>query len=278
MRLWLGVGVAIGVAATSAFATSHARGVGVSGGRARAEAAASPTCSKATAARALARYNIPLLQPNRPVGQLLCGPFLGTGSHAMVGSVAIPSCGGSVDWAVFRFRGGAWRLVMNVKHGAFLDAVGSDIRETMGVLAPGDAHCFPSSVKYHFWHWNGTRLKAGPWLRALSYNPVVSPDGNIFCSLNPVTYPKVEARCASLSPAHSARLLLNGTVTICDASSNCLTGLDRTGAHVVPYGTADELYDFHCLFESKGITCTVIGGKAAGRGFLISSSGVTKIG
>jgi hypothetical protein len=278
MRLWLGVGVAIGVAVTSAFATPHASGIGRGGGPASADAAVSVVCSRATAARAMARYHIPLLQPNRPVGQLLCGPFLGAGSNAMVASVAIPSCGGSVDWAVFRFGGGAWRLVMNVKHGAFLDAVGSDIRETLGVLGPGDAHCFPSSVKYHLWHWNGTRLKAGPWLRARSYNPVVSPDGNIFCSFNFVTYPKLEARCASLSPVHSARLLLDGTLTICDGSSDCLNGVDRTGTHVVPYGTADEWNDFHCLFESKGVTCTVIGGKAAGKGFVISSSGVTKVG
>ena len=241
---------------------------------------AAARCSKATASRAMTRYGIGVnrYQKKTPVYQVLCGAFLGPGSRGMVGSVAIPSCGGSVGWAVFRWAHGMWRLVKNVKHGAFLDAVGSDIREKIGVLAAGDSHCFPSSVKYHFWHWNGRRLKAGPWFRALSYNPVVSPDGNIYCSFSIVTYPKFEAHCASLSPVHGARLLLNGTFTTCDASGNCLKGVERTGAHVVPYGKADEWNDFHCLSESKGFTCTVIGGKAAGKGFLINASGVTKVG
>jgi hypothetical protein len=229
----------------------------------------------------MARYKIgviPRVQPRPPVGQVLCGPFVGAGSRAMAATVAIPSCGLSVGWAVFRYATGAWRLVMNVKHGAYLDAVGSDIRETIGVLAPRDPHCFPSSVKYHFWHWNGSRLTAGPWFRALSYNPVVSPDGKIFCSFGIVDYPNFEAHCVTLSPVHSARLLANGTLTTCDASGSCLNGVDRTGTHVVPYGQADEWNEFHCLSESKGITCTVIGGKAAGKGFLINSSGVTKVG
>jgi hypothetical protein len=178
---------------------------------------------------------------------------------------------------VFRDVGGTWRLVMNVKHGAFLDAVGSDIRELMGVLAPGDAHCFPSSVRYHFWHWNGSRLKAGPWFRALSYNPVVSPDRNIYCSFEIVTYPNFEAHCGTLSPVHSARLLLDGTLTICDGNSGCLTGINRQQPHVVPYGQADEWNDFHCSSTSNGMTCTVIGGKAAGKGFLINAGGVTPV-
>jgi hypothetical protein len=240
----------------------------------------------------MVRYKIgvvPRFPRKPPVQQVLCGAFLGAGSRAMAASVAVPSCGFSDEWAVFRYTSGGWRLVMDVKHGAFLDAVASpttrpgappssDIREAIGVLAPGDPHCFPSSVKYHFWHWNGTRLKAGPSFRALSYNPIVSPDGTVYCSFNIVTYPNLEAHCASLSPVHSARLLLNGTLTTCDASSNCLTGVNRAGAHVVPYGMADEWNDFHCLSERKGITCTVIGGKAAGKGFLINVSGVTKVG
>ena len=274
------------VAATSALALAASSPIYSAMSGSRVSSNSSPSlvaaagCSKASASRAMTRYRIGVnrFQKRTPVYQVLCGAFLGPGSRGMVGSVAIPSCGGSVGWAVFRYKGGAWRLVKNVKHGAFLDAVGSDIRETIGVLARGDPHCFPSSVKYHFWHWNGSRLNAGPWFRALSYNPVVSPDRNIYCSFSIVTYPKFEAHCASLSPVHSARLLLNGTLTTCDASSKCLKGVERTGAHVVPSGKADEWNHFHCLSESKGFTCTVIGGKAAGKGFLINSSGVTKVG
>lgn len=240
---------------------------------------ATAVCSRASASKAMTRYGIGVnpAQRKTPVYQVLCGAFLGPGSRAMVGSVAIPSCGGSVGWAVFRDVNARWRLVMNVKHGAFLNAAGSDIREKIGVLAPGDAHCFPSSVRYHFWHWNGHRLVAGPWARALSYNPIVSPDGNVYCSFALVTYPNFEAHCASITPVHAARLLLNGTFTTCDASSSCLKDIDRTGAHVVPYGQADEWNDFHCLSESRGMTCTVVGGKAVGKGFLINDSGVTPV-
>jgi hypothetical protein len=194
----------------------------------------------------------------------------------MVGSVAIPSCGGSVGWAVFRWSGGTWRLVLNVKHGAFLDAVGPDIREKQGVLGPGDSHCFPSSVRYRFRRWDGRALKAGPWARALSFDSVISSDRNIWCGF--VFNPTPEARCASLAPVHTARLRVNGAVTTCDTSSDCLKGFEHESGHVLSYGQANEWNDFHCQSETKGITCTVIGGKAAGNGFLISSSGVTQVG
>ena len=47
----------------------------------------------------------------------------------------------SITWAVFRFTGGGWRLVLKKNHGADLSAAGSDIRETQGVLRGQDAHC-----------------------------------------------------------------------------------------------------------------------------------------
>jgi hypothetical protein len=47
---------------------------------------------------------------------------------------------------------------------------------------------------------------------------------------------------------------------------------------VLPYGPANEWNAFHCLAEQKGVTCTVIGGEAAGKGFLINTSGVTPVG
>jgi hypothetical protein len=191
----------------------------------------------------------------------------------MVGSVGIPGCGGSIGWAVFRYTGGTWRLVMNVKHGAFLDAVGNDIRETIGVLARGDAHCFPSSVKYHFWRWNGTRLRAGPWFTAASFDSVLSPDRQTWCRFFVVPIP--EAACFVNSPPRSATLRKNGGFTSCDAI-DCVQNWDHN-ARVMRYGQANEWNAFHCLFERTGVTCTVIGGRPAGRGFLINASGVTAV-
>jgi sugar lactone lactonase YvrE len=101
-----------------------------------------------------------------PVFQLLCGAFTGRRSKAMIASAAIPSCGGSAEWFVFRSVGGAWKQALRVRHGAFLDTSGSRIREFQGVLAAGDAHCFPSSYRARVWHWNGRRLVHGAWRRA----------------------------------------------------------------------------------------------------------------
>ena len=99
-----------------------------------------------------------------PIGKTFCGPFLGAGSHAMVSMVSIPSCGISVAWLVFRDTGTAWEPVLKVPEGALsLDPVGSDIRETRGVLAPGDPECFPSSHRSRVWHWNGSVFTATAW-------------------------------------------------------------------------------------------------------------------
>jgi hypothetical protein len=236
-------------------------------------------CSKATASKVMTRYRIGVVepvQPRTPIFQVLCGPFLGPGSRGMVASVAIPSCGGSVGWAVFRLVGGTWRLVMKQNHGAFLAAVGPDIREEIGVLARGDAHCFPSSVKYRFWHWNGRRLQAGPWARAHSFDSFVSPDATIWCGF--VAYPTAEARCANHEPViHTVRLRRSGVLTVCDTRLDCLRGFGRENAYILRHGQANEWAGFHCLSEQKGVTCTVIGGKAAGRGFLVNADGVTPV-
>ena len=101
-----------------------------------------------------------------PVFQLLCGAFTGRKSKAMVASAAVPSCGGSTEWFVFRSVGGRWKQVLGVHHGAFLDTSGSRIREFQGVLAAGDAHCFPSSYKARLWRWNGKRMVHGAWRKA----------------------------------------------------------------------------------------------------------------
>jgi hypothetical protein len=81
----------------------------------------------------------------------------------MVLSLSIPSCGGSAGWLVFRSVGGRWRQVLDVNHGAWLDPSGRRIREWQGVLAPSDAHCFPSSARTRLWHWTGARLVHGRW-------------------------------------------------------------------------------------------------------------------
>jgi hypothetical protein len=277
LRLFLVLAaIAVITLAASSPIYSAVRGSHIADDNVASPVATAGGCSKATASKVMTRYGIGVIkpvQPKTPIGRVLCGPFLGPGSRGMVASVAIPSCGGSVAWAVFRYTGGTWRLVMKQNHGAFLAAVGSDIREEIGVLAPGDAHCFPSSVKYRFWHWNGSRLRAGPWARALSYDSILSPDRQIWCKF--AVYPTREVVCAERNPVHTAQLRTSGVFTVCNGS-NCLQNWD-TSAHVLKYGQADEWGAFSCLAEQKGITCTVIGGKAARKGFLINASGVIPV-
>jgi hypothetical protein len=258
----------------SAASGSHQSDIGRPTKNVSVRRATNATCSRATAAQAMARYKIgvvPRIQPRPPIAQVLCGPFLGPGSQGMVASVAIPSCGISIDWAVFRYTSGAWRLVMNVKHGAYLYAASSDIREEQGVLAPGDAHCFPSSVKYRFWHWDGSRLRAGPWATALSYDSVLSPDRQTWCKFSSIA-PR-EVFCGQQKNRNSATLRPNGTFTV---SNGGLQNWDDK-ARVLMNGQADEWGGFSCLAGQTGVACTVIGGKAAGRGFLINSAGITAV-
>jgi hypothetical protein len=123
------------------------------------------SCSRAAAVQVATqlRIGVDSTTGKTPINQVLCGPFFGSRSQGMVAAIAIPSCGASVGWMVFRFEAGAWQLVLRVNHGAFLSVVGTDVQEKIGILRRGDAHCFPSAYKTRIWHWNGTRLTASAW-------------------------------------------------------------------------------------------------------------------
>jgi len=98
-----------------------------------------------------------------PEQQVFCGHFAGRNSKTMVASAAIPSCGFAAQWFVYRSVHGRWKRILKVNHGAFLTRSGRTIHEWQGVLAPGDAHCFPSSARVRDWHWSGKRLVHGAW-------------------------------------------------------------------------------------------------------------------
>jgi hypothetical protein len=162
-----------------------------------ATSAASP-CSMAEATRVVRRLHLGNADdPDvaNPVAQVLCGAFVGPGSQAMVASLSIPTCGRTAGWVVFRRTGATWQLVMERNNGADLDAAGTGIRETMFVLRPGDAHCFPTGgTRSRIWRWNGTRFTASPWTRSKPATPktpssglplpsgyLKTPSGNIAC-------------------------------------------------------------------------------------------------
>jgi hypothetical protein len=99
-----------------------------------------------------------------PVQQVLCGPFLGAKSRAMVVSFAAPTCGGPIGWAVFRPTGDSWTIVMQRPEGGLLQALGSNIKETQNVLRKTDALCDPTGgTRSRIWHYNGSRFIATSW-------------------------------------------------------------------------------------------------------------------
>jgi hypothetical protein len=108
----------------------------------------------------------------------------------MAVAIAAPTCWGRQRWAVFNFTGGAWQLVLDKIDWIFeLKAVGSDIRERSPVFRAGDPRCLPSGgSRTRPWHWDGTKLVAGPWKRVTRGEPKArgfySPSKNIYCGMS----------------------------------------------------------------------------------------------
>jgi hypothetical protein len=243
-------------------------------------------CSEATARQVVEQH--PDVNPfalQDPIRQVLCGPFTGPGSNAMAVTIAAPTCWPIQNWAVFRFAGGDWRLVLNQPAYLIppLVAVGSDIRETTAVYRRGDSRCFPSGGTHaRIWHWNETRLGAGPWKQVTGPKTAKvsklfyfeSPSHNIWCDSGDEGI----AYCATKIPARSVGLKLNGSLTIC-ARRRCSGPAKFGGDPVLAYGRVNEQGGFRCKSAKTGITCTVVlrGEAGYGKGFLINSSGVRRV-
>ena len=101
-----------------------------------------------------------------PVAQVLCGAFLGPGVGAMAASVAIPSCGRTGNWLVFRYQDSRWRQVFESHNGAELVAVGTDIKETQNVLRPERPALLstsPVGMWSRVWHSGRSRFTSTAW-------------------------------------------------------------------------------------------------------------------
>src|SRR5690242_16744314 len=85
-----------------------------------ARAAALAPCTRAAARQLVVKEHLALNNPGDPVAQMFCGPFTGRHSRAMVVSLALPSCGVSYGWVVYRSVRGKWRRVLNHNGGAYL--------------------------------------------------------------------------------------------------------------------------------------------------------------
>ena len=247
-------------------------------------------CSQANARQLVAQYGLNGFQLPNPVAQLLCGPFAGPGSDAMVVAIGVfPTCWPIQRWAVFSFAGGAWKLVLDRPQFIVppLAAVGSDIRETVPVYRAGDPRCIPTGgTRARLWHWDGTRFTAGPWKQvkpgnAVKYTEFYSPlPGVIACSMSDdAGRSGVGVYCAALNPGgnprkqHSVKMGLSGRLKIC-SGPRCPIGNPGEGTPTLRFGKQMTVGRFRCLSLRSGVKCTVI---SSGRGFLFSSAGVAPV-
>jgi hypothetical protein len=248
--------------------------------------AAAGRCSIAAASKAATAAHF-LVDPSlgrTPINSVICGAFVGPGSHAMAATVAAPTgCGFSIGWGVFRFRRGVWALVMKQYNGVLkLRAVGSDIRATQGYPRHGDQPCSPSRKRSRIWHWNGHKFVAGPW-KVISTRPKIvhlyyirSPSHNIWCDVGD----EGMVVCESKNLPQSVTLTPDGALKICNNAPSCVFNdmAFGSGTPVLRYGQQDVQGFYRCKSEKIGITCTVTTGTGKGKGFLINSASVTPVG
>jgi hypothetical protein len=93
----------------------------------------------------------------------------------------------------------------------------------------------------------------------------LSPSGNISCEVS-----LTKVYCQTGAPAQSVTMTAAGQYTTC-AGVTCL-GNPGENTPTLAYGKATGVGTFLCVSATTGVTCTT-----GGRGFRISSSGITSI-
>jgi hypothetical protein len=228
--------------------------------------AVSGRCSRATATALLLLVHVG--EPPRPVGQVLCGHFVGPRSTAMAASGVTPGCGGTIGWAVFRRVGTVWRLVMLRNNGARLDALGPRIRETHFVLRPGDPHCFPTGgTVSRVWHWTGRGFTHTAYRRSGAM--FVSPSRNLWCVIS-----LFSVICQSTVAPHTATLTNGGRLRTCTGTACFTMGSQPASAALLPYGRALSVGGFRCQSQPAGMTCVL---RRTGHGFTIDRTATTRV-
>ena len=117
----------------------------------------------------------------------------------------------------------------------------------------------------------------------LSLNDFLSPDGKVWCLMDSLPVSCFTGPPSAANPSQrGATLASDGTVTTCyvavpSNSQACVQNWD-TAAPVLRYGQRTVRNGIACTSATNGITCKVIAGPAAGKGFLISSSSAQRIG
>ena len=250
----------------------------------RLTATAAGDCSEATAQALARKYRLGDSTYNYPVGQVLCGAFTGPSSNAIAFSFHYYGCIPVSGFAVFRFTGGEWQLVLeNADVAVSLFQAGSDIREKVSVFRKGDSRCVPSGgTRSRVWHWDGQRLFASTWKQQtapkgsgkLTVAGFYSPSGNLSCEMDDgrAGVPN-HVWCQSWKKPHRVTLRPDGRLNTC-RGERCL-GNPGENTPRLAYGKHITVGRFRCFSLQAGIKCVVI---SSGRGFLIDKVGVHRVG
>ena len=241
-------------------------------------AVATADCSEAAATEIVLRLHLNDPEVAAPVARLLCGSFTGPGSETMVASLWGPGNSGLITWVVFQWVGDAWQFLMKQPAAASITTAGSDIRQTLPIYRASDSRCCPTGgTKTRIWHWDGTRLVAGPWKQVTRGEPsrFDSPSRNITCWMfdGNGSFSR-GVGCESDKPSRWVNMNTNGRLKICSVRCN-VCGCDEPGFAPLAYGKQITVGRFRCESLRSGMKCTVM---RSGRGFLISTVGVRRVG
>jgi hypothetical protein len=271
--------------ATIVVASAVLVGVGVSGATSTATGAPAE-CSLATANQLALERKLNSFLLDDPVKQALCGPFTGPGSNAMALTLNAPTCWSPQGWAVFTFAGGDWQLVLDQPLQFLagpLVANGGDIRETQPVARAGDPRCIPSGgTRARVWHWDGTRLVAGPFKQVTP--GVVRPKQAVVFGRSPLRVSCEMRDDGSDSGSYVycwVGLGRSGTPHVRMGPSGRIDKVVRQalptglGGPTLPYGKHVSTGRFRCESRRSGLRCTVA---RTGKGFVFNNSGAKRVG
>lgn len=127
---------------------------------------ASSACTPSAAKKLINKYDMNAFLLDDPVNQLLCGSFAGTGSRVMVVTVSAAICWSPQRWAIFKWKGSRWKLVLDRHEWVYpLEVVnGTELRVTSPVHGAADARCeFTGGTRSRVWHWQGGKFVHGAW-------------------------------------------------------------------------------------------------------------------
>jgi hypothetical protein len=213
---------------------------------------------------------------------------MGRGSHVMVVVFLAETCNPDFGWGVFRLTGGKWRYVWKYPNGQLsIVAVGSNLKETVGILRPGDPRCKSTGgTRTRTWHWNGHRFVASAWATHLPLSSNATefrarpPGGLIQCAF--ATEARLVCTAALLATGSSAQWAMlhpDGRLEPCSETSprdyHCFSGNFGERPPELSPGQKTTISSYVCTALATGVECVVA---ATGKGFLITTERVSRIG